>query len=177
MAGIDYHSELPPCLSESPPPLLLAVCAFCQKNDEGYTAKIREYTTEPFFLTELVDHLPASDRVPTPEKFNGYIAGAPDKLTYAADIHRYMRELEKFSPRVRTVSMGKTEEGREMLLVLVSDEANLKSLSRYREINSRLADPRKTPEAEAKKLARRRRAALLGDRVDTLGRDRIGRKC
>ncbi|HWX40624.1 MAG TPA: hypothetical protein VN345_05690, partial [Blastocatellia bacterium] len=27
--------------------------------DEAYSAKIKEYTTEPFFLTELVDHLPA----------------------------------------------------------------------------------------------------------------------
>jgi hypothetical protein len=132
--------------------LLVAVCAFGQKIDEGYTAKIREYTTEPFFLTELVDHLPASERVPTPEKFLGYIAGAPDKLTYAADIHRYLRELEKTSPRVRTGSMGKTEEGREMVLALVSDEANLKALARYREINAKLADPRRTPEPEARKL-------------------------
>jgi hypothetical protein len=133
--------------------VLLAVCAFGQKIDEGYTAKIREFTTEPFFLTELVDHLPASGRVPTPEKFLGYIAGAPDKLTYASDIHRYMRELEKATPRVRTVSMGRTEEGREMLLALVSDEANLRSLDRHREITARLADPRKTPEAEARKLS------------------------
>ncbi len=57
--------------------LLLAGSAFAQANDEGYTAKIRQYTTAPHFLTELVDHLPASDRVPTPEKFLGYIAGAP----------------------------------------------------------------------------------------------------
>ena len=28
--------------------------------DKDYTAKILEYTTEKFFLTELVDHLPAS---------------------------------------------------------------------------------------------------------------------
>ena len=133
--------------------VFLTVCAFGQKIDEGYTAKIREFTTEPFFLTELVDHLPASDRVPTPEKFLGYIAGAPDKLTYASDIHRYMRALEKATPRVRTVSMGRTEEGREMLLALVSDEANLRSLDRHREITARLADPRKTPEAEARKLS------------------------
>jgi hypothetical protein len=132
--------------------LLAAVVAFSQKIDEGYTAKIRQSTTEPFFLTELVDHLPASDRVPTPEKFLGYIAGAPDKLTYAADIHRYLRELEKTSPRVRTVSMGQTEEGREMLLALVSDEVNLKGLGRYREITAKLADPRRTPEAEARQL-------------------------
>ncbi len=39
-----------------------------QKIDDGYSQKIREYTTEPFFLTEIVDHLPASATVPTPEK-------------------------------------------------------------------------------------------------------------
>ena len=46
-------------------------------NDEGYTAKIREYTTEKYFSTELVDHLPASANVPTPEKVLGYVVGAP----------------------------------------------------------------------------------------------------
>ena len=43
-----------------------------QKMDEAYGAKIRQFTTEPFFLTELVDHLPASDTVPSPEKILGY---------------------------------------------------------------------------------------------------------
>ncbi len=46
--------------------------AWPQGNDEAYTRKIREYTTDPMFLTELVDHLPASakpaDPVKTPEK-------------------------------------------------------------------------------------------------------------
>lgn len=45
--------------------------------DEGYTKKIREFSTGPFFLTDLVDHLPASATVPTPEKILGHIAGAP----------------------------------------------------------------------------------------------------
>ena len=72
-----------------------------QKHDAAYTAKIREFTTEPFFLTKLVDHLPASDRIPTPEKFNGYIAGAPNKLTDVKQINAYMRELARTSPRMR----------------------------------------------------------------------------
>ena len=29
-----------------------------QPNDDEYTAKIREYTTEKYFTTEFVDHLP-----------------------------------------------------------------------------------------------------------------------
>ncbi|HET8676794.1 MAG TPA: hypothetical protein VFO63_13445, partial [Blastocatellia bacterium] len=55
------------------------------RNDEGYTKKIQEYTTEKFFLTELVDHLPASDKVPTPEKVLGYVMGTPEKLTHTKD--------------------------------------------------------------------------------------------
>ena len=119
-----------------------------QKNDEGYTAKILQYTTEKYFLTELVDHLPASDTVPTPEKVLGYAIGSPNKLTYTKDIHRYMRELEKASKRVKTFVIGHSEEGREILLVAVSDEANLAQLDRYKDLTARLADPRKTSAAE-----------------------------
>jgi len=123
-----------------------------QKIDEAYTAKIKQYTTEPFFLTELVDHLPASDTVPSPEKVLGYIVGTPEKLTYSADIYNYLRALEKASPRVRVFSIGRSEEGRETLLAVVSDEANIARLDRYREITARLADPRKLGEAEARQF-------------------------
>ena len=37
-----------------------------QPIDAEYTRKIHEYTTEPFFLSPLVDYLPASKTVPTP---------------------------------------------------------------------------------------------------------------
>jgi hypothetical protein len=123
-----------------------------QSVDEGYTKKIREFTTDPMFLTELVDHLPSSSTVPTPEKVLGYVAGAKERLTYAKDVHRYMREVEKASPRVRVMSIGKSEEGREMIVVFASDEANMKRLDRLKEITAKLADPRKTTDAEAEKL-------------------------
>lgn len=122
------------------------------KLDEGYATKIREFTTDPMFLTELVDHLPASQSVPTPEKFLGYIAGAADRLTYAKDIYRYMREVEKTSPRVRVLSIGQTEEGREMVMVAISSEANLARLDRLKQITAALADPRKTTPAQAEQL-------------------------
>jgi hypothetical protein len=132
--------------------LLACAAAHSQPNDAAYTAKIRQYTTETFFTTELVDHLPASQTVPTPEKVLGYVIGTPQKLTYTKDIYRYMRELEKSTPRVKVYTIGHSEDGRETLLVAVSDEANIQKLDRYREINGRLADPRKTSETEAKQL-------------------------
>ncbi len=124
-----------------------------QANIEDYTAKIREYTTEKFFLTELVDHLPASEKVPSPDKVLGYVIGAPEKLTYTKDINRYMKELAKATPRIQAHVIGLSDEGREMLAVLVSDEANMARLERIKEVNALLADPRRIKdEAQAAAL-------------------------
>jgi len=46
-----------------------------QPLDEEYTRKIREYTTQPYFLSPLVDYLPASPNVPTPKAVLGDVAG------------------------------------------------------------------------------------------------------
>ena len=123
-----------------------------QPLDENYSAKIKEFTTEPFFLTELVDHLPASSTVPTPEKVLGYVIGTPEKLSYVKDIHRYMRELEEASSRVKVFSMGKSEEGREMILVVIADEQTIQRLDHFKTITGQLADPRKISEAQAQEL-------------------------
>ncbi|HTU32693.1 MAG TPA: M14 family zinc carboxypeptidase [Candidatus Acidoferrum sp.] len=123
-----------------------------QPNDAEYTAKIKQYTTEPFLTTELVDHLPASDTVPTPEKVLGYVVGAPNKLTYTKDIYRYFRALAAASPRVKVFTVGKSEEGRDFMLVAVSDESNIAQLDQLKEITAKLADPRKITDADAQQL-------------------------
>src|SRR2546426_7880227 len=46
-----------------------------QKLDEDYTKLIKEYLQDPRISTELVDHMPASDSVPSPLKFLGRIPG------------------------------------------------------------------------------------------------------
>src|SRR5208283_3145854 len=114
--------------AKAPAPVLAAAP---QRNDEGYTAKIREYTTEPFFLTELVDHLPLSDTVPSPKKALGYVVGTPGKLTYSKDVNAYFRALAAASPRVKVWTIGKSEGGREMILAAVSSEENLGRIDRY----------------------------------------------
>src|SRR5262245_9220000 len=48
-----------------------------QALDEEYTKLIKQHLQDPRISTELVDHLPASDRVPTPLKFFGRIVGTP----------------------------------------------------------------------------------------------------
>jgi len=133
---------------------LVAPAAAQQANDETYTAAIHEFTTEPFFLTPYVDHLPASDVVPTPLDVLGHIAGAADVLDYPEQIYRYMRAVADASPRVRVVSIGQTEEGREMIVVVVANASTLDSLETYKSMLARLADPRTVSEAEAEQLIR-----------------------
>ncbi|MBL8191438.1 MAG: hypothetical protein JNK38_25700, partial [Acidobacteria bacterium] len=124
-----------------------------QQIDKEYTESILKNTTDKQFLTELVDHLPASDKVPTPAKVIGYPVGTPNKLTYTKDQFRYYRELEKTSPRVKVFTAPeKSELGREQLLIAVGDEASIANLNRYKEITARLADPRRTNDEQAKAL-------------------------
>src|SRR5271167_692692 len=125
-----------------------------QPVDDAYTAKIHKYTTQPFFTSPLVDYLPASKSVPTPEAVLGDVAGAPGVLPYAEDVYKYMRLLEKASPRVKVFSIGTTEEGREMIAVAVSSPENLKNLEENRARLAKLADPRtiKLDDAEADRI-------------------------
>ena len=125
-----------------------------QPIDEAYTAKIHKYTTESYFSSPLVDYLPASKSVPTPEVVLGDVAGAPGILPYAEEVYKYMRLLEKATPRVKVFSIGTTEEGREMIAVAISSEANLKNLEQNHQRLAKLADPRSIQlnDAEADKL-------------------------
>jgi hypothetical protein len=125
-----------------------------QKQDEEYTAKIKEYTQDPRIITELVDHLPASDTVPTPLKFFGRMPGTPGELTYAKDIYRYYEAIDKASDRVSMWRIGKTEEGRDMVLLAIADEATIKQIDKYKGMLASLTDPRKTTEEQAQQLIR-----------------------
>ncbi|MGH7524529.1 MAG: M14 family zinc carboxypeptidase [Gemmatimonadales bacterium] len=126
-----------------------------QPIDSAYTAKIHDYTTEKFFLSPLIDYLPASKSVPTPSVTLGNIAGSPDKLPYSSEVYAYMRSLAKASPRVRVYSIGTTEEGREMIAVAVASEALFAKLDQNKANLAKLADPRTINfnDAEAEQLA------------------------
>src|SRR5438046_5867414 len=125
-----------------------------QPIDDEYTKKIREYTTETFFNSPLTDYLPASATVPTPKAVLGDVAGAPGKLPYSAEVYRYMRMLEKASPRVKVFSIGSTEEGREMIAVAVASESLMAKLEENRARLAQLGDPRtiNMDDAEADRL-------------------------
>lgn len=123
-----------------------------QKMDPDYAASVKAWTTKPEFMSPLVDHLPASTTVPSPKDVLGYWIGAPKKLTYYADILRYYDTLAAHTGRVKVMRIGKTEEGRDSVIVFVGSEDSIAHLEQNRENLAKIADPRGMTDAEAQAL-------------------------
>src|ERR1019366_10462570 len=113
-----------------------------QPVDQPYTDAIHKYTTDPSFISPLTDYLPASKTVPTPAKVLGDVSGAPGMLPYAEDVYKYFRLLAASSPRVKVFSIGKTEEGREMIAAAIADPALLNAAKENSARLAQLGDPR-----------------------------------
>ena len=113
-----------------------------QPIDQQYTDQIHKYTTDPSFISPLVDYLPASKTVPTPAKVLGDVSGAPDMLPYAEDVYKYFRLLEASSPRVKVFTIGHSEEGREMIAAAIADPKLLADAKTNDARLAQLADPR-----------------------------------
>jgi hypothetical protein len=120
--------------------------------EPGSSDEIANATTEPRFLSPWVSYLPDSSTVPSPRKFLGRIPGAPGELIDSAKAFAYCRALAAASPRVRVYTIGRSEEGRDILLLAIADEKGIEALSQLKAANAALADPRLTDPAAAEKL-------------------------
>ena len=127
--------------------LFVAVLA-AQTPDTAYARLIRENTSDPKFLPAAVAELPDHPTIPSPREHFGTIIGAPGVMHHAAEVYGYLRALAAASPRIRVETIGKTEEGREIVLAVIADEATMGKLEGYRAVLARLADPRTVTAAQ-----------------------------
>ncbi len=123
-----------------------------QAMDPVFAQHEKQWTTKPEFSSPLVDHLPTATTVPSPRDVLGHDIGAPKVLDYYADLLKYYRALAAKSRRVKIVETGKTEEGRETVIVLISSAENIRNLDSERQNLAKLADPRGLSEVQADKI-------------------------
>src|SRR5215469_5888598 len=124
------------------------------KSEAGSSEEIQKATTETQFLSPWVSYIPASRTVPSPSAFFGRIMGAPGELVKSEQAYAYCRALAAASSRVRVFTIGKSEEGREILLMAIADENGIAALDQLKEATANLADPRKiAPEASERLIA------------------------
>src|ERR1700677_2888825 len=87
--------------------------------------------------------------VPTPESHFGHKMGVDNELLDWDKVVSYFKSLPASSDRIKYLELGKTPEGRPLIAAVISSAANIRQLDHYREIQNRLADPRKTLAADA----------------------------
>ena len=130
------------------PRLLCAQALAPDTAEPGSAQEIARATTEPRFLSPWVAYLPASPSVASPRSVLHRIPGAPGELVDSAAAYAYCRALAASSARVRLFTIGRSEEGRDILMLAIADEAGMRDLERLKAATAALADPR-TTDAEA----------------------------
>jgi hypothetical protein len=75
-----------------------------------------------------------------------------ERIALSHQVLRYLDRLEEASPRVRTVRLGESWEGREFRLAIVTSPENHARLEQIRANAQRLADPRRTSPEEAEAI-------------------------
>ncbi len=126
-----------------------------QRQDDGFAADYKQWLINPRTGSPLVDHLPLVSGIPTPKDVIGYNVGAPKKLTYYADQLKYYRALAAATGRVKIETIGRSDEGRELVVVWVSSDENMKNLAQNRTNLGKIADPRGMSEDQVHELIAR----------------------
>ena len=109
--------------------------------EPGSIEDIAKATTEARFLSPWVAYLPASSTVPSPRAFLGRIPGAPGELVDSAKAYAYCRALAAASPRVRVFTIGRSEEGRDIILLAIADEKGIQDLRAIEECKCHTGRP------------------------------------
>jgi len=100
-----------------------------------------------------------SDPLPSPKEYFGFSIGDDYHLVNYRQTQSYFKKLSEVSDRVRYVNIGKTEEGRDQVMMVISDSANLNKLAEYKAISQKLAKAEGLTELDAQQMA------LLGKAV------------
>jgi len=114
-----------------------------------------------WLATHTIAHPQTNGTLPTPEAVLGFRIGTEKKL---ADYHQlvdYLRKLDAASDKIQLENLGKTTEGNDFMMAIISSPANLRQIEEWKKIQARLADPRGLSETEAAKLLARGKTLVL----------------
>ena len=84
----------------------------------------------------------AAAQIPTPESVLGFRPGADFELATYEESIDYFQRLDTASDRITMLRVGRTSEGRDWWVALISAPENLADVERFRDIADELAHPR-----------------------------------
>ena len=120
-------------------------------------------TAKPVRPAASTQARPAATKVTTPMAEWGHNIGDDYFLANYQQLMGYWKKLEKESPRLRVQEIGKTSEGRPMLMAVITSPANHQKLERYKTIAGRLANAEGLTDEAARALAKEGKAVVWID--------------
>ena len=114
-----------------------------------------------FFIS--TQFLVQAQNVPTPKSHFGFSIGDNYHLATFTQTEAYLKKIAAVSKKVKLQVIGKTEEGRNQYMVIVSDPSNLVHLEKYKSIAQKLARAEDISAEEAKKLSNEGKAVVWID--------------
>mgnify|MGYP000906227771 CR=1 FL=1 len=109
----------------------------------GWFSPLRHFASLRLCGIFLLFSLAAFAQIPAPKDVLGFTPGDDRKLASWAQVVDYFKKLDAASDRMTFQEIGKSTMGAPFVYATVSSPENLKKLDHYREINDKLADPRK----------------------------------
>ena len=95
-----------------------------------------------------------AQNIPSPKEHFGFSIGDNYQLATFTQTEAYFQKLAASSNKVKLQVIGKTEEGRNQYMLIVSDPANIKQLAKYKSISQKLARAESLSDEEAQQLAK-----------------------
>ena len=114
-------------------------------------------------VTALAASLQAQGKITTPKEHLGFNAGDDYTLANYTQLVAYWNKLAQESPRMKVVDIGKTAEGRTMIMAIITSPENHKKLARYKEISQKLALAEGLTDDQARALANEGKAVVWID--------------
>ena len=116
-----------------------------------------------FFIFLLVSHVSIGQQIPSPKEHFGFNIGDNYRLATYAQTESFFKKLDQSSDRAIMQTIGKTEEGRDQFMMIVTSPANQIKLASYKEISQKLARAENLSDADARKLAAEGKAVVWID--------------
>jgi len=115
------------------------------------------------FLLLIISLSAGAQTMPTPKEHFGFNIGDNYLLANYSQTEAYFKKLDAASERAKLISIGKTEEGRDQFMMIITSPENHQNLEKYKSISQRMARAEGLSEADAKALAAQGKAVVWID--------------
>ena len=113
-----------------------------------------------FPLLIMISTISIGQSIPTPKEHFGFNIGDSYQLANYSKTEAYFKKLDQASDRAKLTSIGKTEEGRDQFMMIITSPENHQNIEKYKAIAQRMARAENLSETEAKALAAQGKAIV-----------------